>query len=145
MMFPSSQGAGKCYYMLIGSQLHVISGPAVSMYKLHRTLKWSKFIQSQNSTVFTYIHTRTCMCIQAHRYAGGSQRVMPPLHLLYVFIFFLMGATTTSVKPLNILDHILLITTVSLDRWQHHSWFYDGRGSHVVETTNSDRVFGPWR
>jgi hypothetical protein len=39
---------------------------------------------------------------------------------------------------LNILDHILLITTVSLDRWQHHCWFYYGRGWYVVEMMRVD-------
>lgn len=41
-------------------------------------------------------------------------------------------------KPVNIHDHILLITTVSLDTWQHHSWFYNGRGWYVIEMMSSD-------
>jgi len=34
-----------------------------------------------------------------------------------------MGLTTASSKSLKILRHFHVVPTVSLYRWQHHSWF----------------------
>jgi len=34
-----------------------------------------------------------------------------------------MVITPTTVKSLNILDYVLLVATVSLSRWHHHSQF----------------------
>jgi hypothetical protein len=44
------------------------------------------------------------------------------------------------VKSLDILDHILVVTNALLDRWQHHSWFQNGRDSQSFETTSSDII-----
>jgi hypothetical protein len=41
---------------------------------------------------------------------------------LYPYILLFIGLTMTSVKSLNILNHILVVTTVLLDRRQHHSY-----------------------
>jgi len=45
-----------------------------------------------------------------------------------------MVRTPTSVKSLNILYYVLLVPTVSLSRWHHHSRFWIGRDLGAVET-----------
>ena len=55
-----------------------------------------------------------------------------------------MRLTTTSVKFLTILDHFLVVATVSVDRWHHHSWFYNGRDWCALNTMNSVRVVCCW-
>jgi hypothetical protein len=35
---------------------------------------------------------------------------------------FFMGITTISVKS-NILNNFMVVAIISLDRWQHHTWF----------------------
>jgi hypothetical protein len=37
-------------------------------------------------------------------------------------------------KSANILDHTILVSTVSLDRWQHRSLFFNGEHWRVAET-----------
>ena len=55
-----------------------------------------------------------------------------------------MGITTSSLNSLNIFNHILLVTTVLLSRWQHQM-DSNGRDWHMVETESIDSVFGCWR
>ena len=63
----------------------------------------------------TYILTYIYADIYTKIYMRQSDRNASSLPLTF---FFFKKITTVSVKPLNILEHILLITTVSLDRWQ---------------------------
>jgi hypothetical protein len=57
-------------------------------------------------------------------------------NLCFVFVIYLhffMGITTVLLNSLQILDHILLAATVSVNTLQHHSWFKNGRGKCAVE------------
>ena len=55
-----------------------------------------------------------CMCSSLHiclSVYSGRHKVM---HL----VFYLMGITMTSLESLNIVSHILLVATLSLEEWQ---------------------------
>ena len=59
--------------------------------------------------------------------------------LLFIFqhcSFFIFGITTTSMQSLKILHHFL-VTTVSLSRWKHYSWFQKGIDWDVLKTSSS--------
>ena len=69
-----------------------------------------------------------------------SHTAMSPV--LYLLPFPVMGITTTSAMSSNIVDRVLFLATVLLDRWQHHSWFQNGRDWRTIETMASDKNFG---
>jgi hypothetical protein len=122
--FSSSLAAGKYYYMLL--DLNYIAHYFSSCSQQAQRAQNNEMFQAHAipeqyfiyilAYIHMYIHayTHADMYTETHmRQSDSNVSSLPP----YTFLFRINHHIS---KPLNILDHILLITTVSLDRWQHH-------------------------
>jgi hypothetical protein len=59
-------------------------------------------------------------CCQLLRLCKG-QSESNASYFFYLLTSLLMGIAAISVQFLNFIDHLLLVPTVSFNRWQHHS------------------------
>jgi hypothetical protein len=62
----------------------------------------------------------------------------------YLLTFFFMGIISTWLISMNFLDHIPLVGVVLSNKWQHHSWSWNGKVWHAV-ALSIDIVYGCWR
>jgi len=67
--------------------------------------------------------------------AGRNKSLL--LFIFYRYSFFSFGITTTSMQPLKILHHFLVVTTFSLNRWKCYSWFQKGIDWDAFKTSSS--------